>query len=116
MKGILMSGSEFLSCLLLVLHLEKFELYRSIEIFLLFFAVEDLYVAELFISDTQYPNITFLRKKRLHAFDVYLSIFHTCAMSNVDGELEHREPISHNIFTEAGGCFSLLGRLSGKVI
>ncbi len=63
----------------------------------------------------QYPDIAKLGHKRFNPLDVYLSIFSTGAMTQIDGELEHRETISHNALAKQRIGFPLLFRFCRQI-
>lgn len=72
-------------------------------------------IAKLFISYTHNTHFSKLRQYGFHAFTMDFSIFHTGAMTDVDGELEHGKSILNETFSELSVFLDVFFRLSGKV-
>lgn len=76
---------------------------------------ENLHVAKLLVGDAQYPDVAKLRHERLHPLDVDLGVFLAWAMPQVDGKLEHGEPVRHDALAEIGVGLAFLLRLRRQI-
>ena len=74
-----------------------------------------LHITKLLVGDTQNADVTKLGHKRLHPFDMHLSVLITWAMPEINRELEHSEAIGHDAFTESGIGLTLLLRLGRQI-
>ena len=81
-------------------------LSRCIRI-LCFFTIIELNISKLFVSDTKYSYFSYFRKQSTDSFHVYFSVFHTGAMTYVDGKLEHCESIFYEGFPKVNVGFLL---------
>ncbi len=80
--------------------LKQFQLLRGVWKLLFFLTIEQFHHSELFIGNGHDADMAFRREYFLYTFDVYISIFTTTAMSEVNGKLKHAESIFHNILTK----------------
>lgn len=78
-------------------------------------AKEEFHIAELFVCDAKQTDLSIRGKKRFHATQVHVCILIAGAMTHINGELEHGEAITLQIFPEKSVSLLLFHR-SGRQI
>jgi len=84
----------------LVVFLEHFQLLRRRRMALLLLSFKYLHHPKLPVRDPQNSHLSFFGESVLHAFHVNFRILIAHAMSNVNRELEHVEPVLQELLTE----------------
>ena len=70
--------------------------------------MEELHIPKLLIGYTEYANIACWGQYGFYPFNMHLSVLAAGAATGVYGELEHGEPILHQLLAEAGINFPIL--------
>lgn len=94
---------------------EKFELLGRFGCIHQFPAPEDLHHSKLFIGDAHYPDMAFRRQDGFYSFCMYLGILPATAMPYIHAELEHGEPVCHDLLPEQCIVFPVLFGFGRKV-
>jgi len=82
--------------------LKKFELLNRLGTLHHFFPPKNFHHPELFIGNAHNPDMSFGGKNALYSFYMHVCIFPAGTVAQVNAELEHIEPIGHNILAEFG--------------
>lgn len=88
--------------------LEKFELLDGFRVFHQVMPPEYLHHSKLFIRNAHDPHMALWREDLFYPLYMDFSILPAGAMTQVNAELEHIEPIAHNLLSEPGIYFPVL--------
>ena len=98
-----------------LLVLEQFQLMTIDDGRLRLFAIEKLNVGKLFVGDSKYANLAVFRHQGLDAANVYGCVLATGTMAHIDGKLEHREAVAHDVLAETRSILALFARRGGEI-
>ena len=65
-------------------------------------AVKQFDGTKLLVGNAEDADVSECRKERFYPFYMDLGVLHACAMTHVNGELEHREAVALEVLTEQG--------------
>jgi hypothetical protein len=88
--------------------LKQFQLLRGVWQLFFFLAVKQFHHTKLLIGYGHNAYMAFWREYFFNAFNMYIGIFATAAMAQVNGKLEHTEAVLHNILAELAVNFPVL--------
>lgn len=78
-------------------------------------AIKKLNVFELFVGDGKNAYFAIFRHQSLDAADMYGGILATGTMAHIDGKLEHREAVAHDVLAETRSILALFARRGGEI-
>lgn len=104
-------------CAVIVLYfyLEKFQLLHRLINNGFFLAIEQFYVAKLFVGDAHNAYFSIRRQHILHTANMYICILRTRAMAEIDRELKHGKTILQQAFSEQSIVLSVFLGLRWEV-
>jgi hypothetical protein len=80
--------------------LKKLQLLYRFRSIYQFFSPEYLHHPKLLIRDAHNPHMPFGGQDGLYPFYMHVGIFPAGAVAEVNAELEHAEPVGHNVLAE----------------
>lgn len=72
-------------------------------------------VPKLFVRHTHYTDRTYAGEEALDSCDMRIGVLAAEAMAEIDGVLEHVEPVAHQVLSELGGFLPALTVARGNV-
>lgn len=87
---------------------EKFKLLLDVRQLGVFSSKKKFHRRKLLVRYAQHPHLAIIRQQTLDPTDMHIGILHRRTLTQINRELEHREPVAQQILTELGSDLAFL--------